>query len=157
MLTDFSPRNPASAPENLWESHIPAYATEILKQATSFELLSLNPFYEPNNDKSFYGYRILGKTVVENDEAKKLFADLEKGVAEQTSGPMDCFNPRHGIHAVANGEAADIVICFECRQCEVFANGKASGKFYVSKSPSTSFNAALTKARVHIAKPTCSN
>jgi hypothetical protein len=143
-----------------WEDphHIPAYAKRILEQANSFELFSLDPKdRKPKDGDLFCGWRVLGMTVVEKGDAIRLVEALEKGVAENNGEVADCFNPRHGIRAVHDGKSVDFVLCFECRQGFVSGKGKADTQFLVSGSPSTTFNAVLTKAGVPVAKPPCSN
>lgn len=36
--------------------------------------------------------------------------------------PKSCFLPRHGIHAVRNGQTVDILICFECAQAYSYSS-----------------------------------
>lgn len=123
-------------------NHLPSTAIEILQHADHFELLSLDPRLQssPEND-SFHGYRVLRRVTISDATArKKLISALRQGMREN-SGIAACFNPRHGIHAENNGRQADLVICFECLQVQLF--GDAQGEFLVSGSPQSIFDGTL--------------
>lgn len=76
------------------------------------------------NIEQFHGYRVLGKVVIRDPivraQIKKfLYRSIDEGFA-----PAACFNPRHGIRAVQNNRVVEMIICFECGQMGVYADGQ---------------------------------
>jgi hypothetical protein len=136
------------------ENKIPDDLRAMLEKADQFELLSLNPDETKEKPKDgFHGWQVLGKTTVKDAEArKKLFAALEKGVAENKGEVARCFNPRHGIRVTHDGKTADLVICFECLQVKAFA-GDRRHDFLVTPSPQPTFDAVLKEAKVPLPEP----
>src|SRR5262245_33583320 len=106
-------------------SKIPEIARVALEKADEFELLSILPDHQQEKPKDdFHGWKVLGRTQIKNaDTRKKLVAALEKGVGENDGIIANCFNPRHGIRATHEGKTVDFVICFECFQVYLYADG----------------------------------
>jgi hypothetical protein len=127
----------------------------VLESADQFELLSLSPDrLEEKPKDGFHGWKVLGKTTVQDAETrKKLVAALQKGVEENTGIAAGCFNPRHGIRVTRDGQATDFVICFECLQVEVYSGETARRGFLVTNSPQPAFDAVLKEAKLPLAEP----
>jgi hypothetical protein len=108
---------PAGAKEML-----PDAARAALTKADQLELYSLDPSKEDDKDKdAFHGYKVLGKTTVKADDARKALADaVLKGVADSDGAIAKCFDPRHGVRAVYDGKTYDLVICFQCSQIHTY-------------------------------------
>jgi hypothetical protein len=106
-------------------------------------LLSLDPRLQiPPENGSFHGYRVLNRvTISETNTRQKLVSALLQGMRENSGTLAACFNPRHGINAIHKGHQADLVICFECLQVQLF--GDAQGEFLVSRSPQAFFDVTL--------------
>ena len=134
------------------ENKIPRVSKAILEQADQFQLLSLDPVYQVKAVKDdFYGYKVLGTTLVKDAETrKKLVSAFERGVAENQGIMAACFNPRHGIHVTRGGKTADFVICFECDQVSV--HGDVQGHFLITGSPQPVFDRALLNANVPLGR-----
>lgn len=127
-------------------------ALKFLTNAEQLELLSLDPFPNKEAKGGFRGYNILGKTTVKNDSKKELLAIFFKAL-EGEHFSADCFNPRHGIHAVYKGKSVDIVVCFECSSCKIYLSTVKEYEsfneyelFPVGKEPSTLFDKILKDA-----------
>jgi hypothetical protein len=94
---------------------LPGDTQSILEHADHFELLSLEPSLHVTGDDHFQGYVVRGRAVLKDHAVQMkllhaMYGSLGHGV------PASCFDPRHGIHAVHNGQTVDILICFECAQ-----------------------------------------
>ena len=124
-------------------NQFPAAAVTVLEQADQLELLSLHPRFETHpTGKTFHGYRILSRTRIKDAKTRqKLIASLLQGMRENQGTIAACFNPRHGIHATHKGKRADLVICFECLQVQLF--GDTTGEFLISRSPQPVFDGVL--------------
>jgi hypothetical protein len=128
---------------------------EALATADSFALLSLDGDIgfsereiEPGND--FHGWPILGQVEITDPAVRKSLLDaLTKGIRENADGKaFSCFNPRHGIKAVVDGQQLDIVICFECSRAKVYADAEGFEDFKPKGSPQMVFDEVLQKAGV---------
>lgn len=136
------------------ENKIPDQAREILEKATRFELLSIGDGpYTKNPPEDFHGWRVIGKTTINDPAARKrLVAALEKGVAENKGDSMKCFDPRHGVRVTLDGATADFVICFRCFQALAYVGGGKEQRFLITDSPAPVFNRTLQDAKVPLAR-----
>jgi len=135
-------------PQDWWHrNHLPSAVVTTLQQADHFELLSLDPKLQsfPEED-SFHGYGIPSRvTISDANTRKRLISALRRGMRENSDTIAACFHPRHGIRAVRKGKEADLVICFECLQIQLF--GDVQGEFLVSDSPQAFFDETLKAGR----------
>ncbi len=71
-------------------------------------------------EEVFHDFRSLGKVeIMEPNERTALLDVLAKSVDKGQQ--KKCFNPRHGIRFIRNGEAIDFVISFECQNVSIHA------------------------------------
>ncbi len=98
----------------------------LLRSAKHLTLYSLDPD-APESDgpardePDFHGYRVLGKTPVDDPTLKaKLIDALRKDVDESDGTVAFCFEPRHGIRVVDGARTVDLAICFTCLQVEAY-------------------------------------
>jgi hypothetical protein len=136
------------------DSKMPGELRVALEKATQFELLSLNPEWpEQVPPDSFHGYKILGKTTV-NDAVvrKKLVTAFKKAVSESGKGAPGCFNPRHGIRVTYKGQMVDFVICFECIQVKAYIPDEPVKGFLVRGDPAVTFDDVLREAKLPLAE-----
>ena len=105
---------------------------------------------------TFHGWLVLGKTLVASAEIRQsLLTALKEGLAASEGDYAMCFDPRHAIRATAeNGEAADVVICFECDQVEVYLgpNSEPDQHLLTTASPEPEFDKVLREAGVPLAR-----
>jgi hypothetical protein len=105
----------------LMPNRIPNRAREALARADGVEVLSLDP--ERQKEKptdGFHGWKVLGRTVVKDEETrKKVLAAFQKSIEESEGLRAACFKPRHGLRLHHQGKTLDLVICFECFQVHV--------------------------------------
>lgn len=128
-------------------------AVSILNKATVFELYSLD--FEVRDEKApagFHGFKVLGKVSITDAEVReKLLSALQDGIAKSDGMGVFCFDPRHGIRAKFEDLTAELVICFECHQIEVFTNGKRT--VFTTGDPQKIFDEVLKKAGIPLPKP----
>jgi hypothetical protein len=106
---------------------------------------------DPPPKETFHDYAVLGKTeIADKKERAELLRALYKGIADSDGSVASCFNPRHGINATLAGETVDLLICFECSSIRTFA--KDGGYVRTTSSPQPTFNRALQKAGLPVAK-----
>jgi hypothetical protein len=136
------------------DNEIPKEARIAFEKATEFEMYSLNParlrdkeVKEADADR-FHNWKILGKTTVKDDVAKKVRSAVEKGVKDSDGSVAACFNPRHGIRIVHEMKTYDLVICYECLSANVFEGDKLIGQFLTSSSPGKALTRILSDAKV---------
>src|SRR5438034_1390843 len=102
---------------------------QILDSSQDFVLLSINPNPPESPDdvdskEKFHEYPILGRVEIKDPKQKsELLALLYKGVRKSRGGTPGCFEPRHGIRAVAGTNWIELVICFECTQIAEYGSG----------------------------------
>lgn len=128
---------------------VPRIAWNALNDADRYELLTLNPYL---SKPDYYGHEILGQTVIHDASVReKLNNALQAGVRTSDGKAMACFNPRHGIRVTHAGVVTDLVMCFECRQVQVWRGGQEIASFLVSDSPQPVFDEVLKSAGVPLA------
>jgi hypothetical protein len=137
-------------------NRLPDAVRDVLANADTFELLSLNPdggtTREPGH---FWGWRVLGSIAVESPVTRdEVVAALKRGIAENEGWVADCFDPRHGIRAARGGESVELVVCFECAQVYIYPDGKWGGSVLVTGSPEPVFDRILSAAGVPLAPKT---
>ena len=129
---------------------MPPPARAAMRNADSFELLSLNPEHR-RKDAAFHGFAVLGRATVSDQAARRrLYNALQSGARWGTL-PASCFDPRHGIHMVSNGKTIDLLICFHCGQAQVWQDDRLVTYFTISGSPEPVFDQALRDAGLPVA------
>lgn len=102
--------------------------------------------------ENFHDHLVLGRTEIKDLKRKReLLTALYRGVEKFQGLPASCFDPRHGIVAVAGTNRVELLICFECAQGGVYAD---SGQkwFLIGKESREIFNRTLEEAEVPLAK-----
>lgn len=128
---------------------MPFVAWRALNNSDRYELLSLQP--RPSQ-WDFYGQKILGGTVIVDAATRsRLNQAFQRGVREGDRSPAACFEPHHGIRATSKGVTTDFVICFECRQVQVWRGDERIAYFFVADSPRAVFDEVLKAAGVQFA------
>jgi hypothetical protein len=71
-------------------------------------------------------------------------------VADAPPHAKKCFEPRHGVRAMAGGKTVDLVICFACSEVQVWSDdGKdLEGLALIGDSAQAAFDKVLTDAKV---------
>jgi len=91
------------------DNALPAKARAVLEKAETLDVYSLDPdterdVTEERPKTGFRGWKILGKTTVQDADARKaLLSALDKAVAGAPPRSKKCFEPRHGVRATAGG------------------------------------------------------
>lgn len=138
-------------------NRLPAEASSALQDGSDFELFSLEPSrrVHESNATTFHDWAILGATKVTDPATREVLIDaLKAGVAENSNGmAAACFEPRHGIRVMHDGEQHDFVIFFECYQGQWYTGDERKEGFLLTKSPQPAFDRVLRDASVQLAAP----
>jgi hypothetical protein len=112
-----------------------------------------NATAESDGKEYFHDYRVLGRTEIKDSKRKaELLAALYRGVEDRRASPAACFDPRHGIIAVAGTNRVELLICFHCNQGQEYSASGQRG-FLIGKGTARElFNRTLTEAGVPLAK-----
>jgi hypothetical protein len=130
---------------------LPEPVLKALEKGDELELYSLDG--STTEKDGWHGAKVLGKTTVKGEDAKKFTTALKKGVEEGDKGAR-CFIPRHGVRAIFEGKTYDLVICFECHWVYIYIDkGDKPDVYMTSESFQKQFNTILTGAKVPLAKP----
>jgi hypothetical protein len=131
---------------------IPDPVENALASPNKITLYSLTP---AGNDwkgtNSFHGYRVLGKVMLEGEEAFQVANEFKQAVFRADGSMASCFNPRHGLQVADKTHTFDFVLCYECRQMEVYENNKKIADLGAKGSPSL-LNEILIKKNVPLSK-----
>ena len=132
------------------KNQLPDAVATALEKAGKLEVYSLDG--EKTDKDGWHGWKVLGKTTVEKEEAVKVAAAVKKGVTEGDKGAR-CFIPRHGARAVYDGKTYDLVICFECGWVYVYVDKSDKPTvLMISQTPQKLLDKILTDAKVPLAK-----
>jgi hypothetical protein len=128
---------------------MPRVAWNALNDADQYELLSVHPYL---SKPDYYNHEILGRTIITDSAVRdRLNRAFQIGVRQSDGTRMACFNPRHGIRVTHAGVTTDFVICFECRQVQVWRGNQKIAFFLVNDSPQPAFDDVLKSAGVPLA------
>jgi len=128
----------------------PARAAALLRSADTLQVLSLEPVLAEADPKAFHQRPVLGTTSVTGLERTVLVDAIIAGVAPSDSWIAGCFDPRHGVHAIAKNGTVDLVICFECNRVEVFYSEGDTDFYMPGRSLEKPLSMVLTKAGIPI-------
>jgi hypothetical protein len=125
---------------------IPPAPRAALQSAETFELFAINP-RTGATDPQFQGHEILGRTsVIDPATRTKLIEALRTAARQSDGSAYACFNPRHAIRVTHAGVTTDFLICFECRQAQVFTGSTVTDRFFINNTAQPTFNAVLKSA-----------
>ena len=128
---------------------MPRAAWNALNDADQYEMLSLHPSL---SKPEYHGHEILGQTIITDSATRERLNEAFQSGARANDGTMmACFNPRHGIRVTHAGVTTDFVVCFECRQVQVWRGNQKVAFFLVSDSPQPVFDNVLKSAGVPLA------
>jgi len=133
------------------EVGLPKAAISILDESERTVLWSLAPILLEGGEKeeTFHGWKVLGKTVLADKEARQKVLEALDAGTKDASGSAFCFDPRHAIRASSRGKTVDLVICFECWRIKVYLNGRATGHdVAISDASRPVFNQVLREAKI---------
>ena len=131
---------------------MPSPAENALSSPSKVILYSLTP---AGNDwkgvNSFHGYRVLGKVMLEGEEAFQVSNEFKQAVFRADGSVASCFDPRHGLQVADKTHTFDFVLCYECRQMEIYEDNKKIADIGAKGSPSF-LNELLAKRNIPLSK-----
>jgi hypothetical protein len=111
-------RTPSNAPAV--KQLLTGDARQILYDADSLIVYSLNPDDLAAGEPRFHDYVVRSSRTVDNADVRRRIASaVIAGVAEEGDRAA-CFDPRHGVKATRGGASVDLLICFECSQVRAY-------------------------------------
>jgi hypothetical protein len=140
-------------------NEIPDGAARALASASKVTLYSLEPWAKAGTRE----HLVLGQVDLTGAAAAKAVAAFQSTVASKvlcsgffrrechTAGVALCFNPRHELRVVANGQSYEFLLCYQCHRMEVFQNGRPVAALAVTGSPKV-LNDLLEQANIPLAK-----
>lgn len=125
----------------------------ILEQATSLDVIALNPNGVVDEAETFHGYGVLGRATIRDvSDIEALAAAFVSGRRQGSDDLIACFDPRHGIHVPRGEQGLDLVICFECKQGYLYYRKFQKWWFGISGSPREIFDQIFKKSDLRIAQ-----
>jgi hypothetical protein len=89
----------------------------------------LNPKAE-----QFHGFSVLGRTEIKDKRTQEeIVTDLYSSLSYLGQMAL-CWEPRHGIRAIRDGQTVDLVICYRCGGIQTYYNGLKAGSGIVGRS-----------------------
>ncbi|MFT3882538.1 MAG: hypothetical protein QM703_23160 [Gemmatales bacterium] len=136
------------------DNTFPPSARQALENATTFELLSLNPIANTDKEKNeFYGFAVLGKTQVKVAGIRRqIVAAFQQAIDESEGLAAACFKPRHGFRVAYEKKTFEFVICYECMQIAVYEDGKLLKRLFTTGNAQGILDRALRDAGVPLAE-----
>jgi hypothetical protein len=135
---------------------IPPAPLAALQSAETFELFSIKPENANISDTApqLQGYEVLGRTKITDPATRTQLIEALRIAARQSDGSAAaCFDPRHAIQVTHAGVTTDFLICFECRQVEVYTGPTRTAHFFIDNSAQPTFDATLKSANIPLAQP----
>jgi hypothetical protein len=130
----------------------------VLEDSEELEVFSIDPFHvgnkEANKEDTLRGYRVLGKTRVNDKGVRKQIANAIHRSVKDATGTYSafCFDPRHVVRASTAGKQVDFVICFECVGMHVHGGPDDKYTHYpITKATKDILDDVLAKANIPIA------
>jgi hypothetical protein len=103
----------------------------------------------------FHGRKVLGKTAVEGEKARRVLLDQILGSLRPSQRPergVLVVNPWHGLRVKRGAESVDLVIDFTWRGMTAHASGKRLGPFAISRDAQAGLDRLLKDAGAGISK-----
>ena len=129
----------------------PKPSSQVIDSLTIYSIDGRRQAQPAQDGEKFHGYPVLGKVDVE-DAGKRsaLVAAVKKGMDDSDGTMAKCFWPRHGVRFASKGRTVEYVICFQCLQLQIHADGKTNTEA-ITESPAATLNQYLQNAKVPLA------
>ena len=102
--------------------------------------------------ETFRGYPLLGQIDITASQSRQEIADAINSSISQSDGLVAaCFWPRHALRVRAQGQTIDYVVCFQCRQLEVY-EGKSRTMIPIETTAEPVLNRWLEQAGIPLAR-----
>lgn len=133
---------------------LPADFESALMSASTATLYSIQPYGGPDvPELDFHGHHQLGHLDLQGAQAKEAISTVREAISSGKANTysMCVINPRHGLRIVSQGNTYDFLICYECRQLEIFKNGKEAKFNGIIGGKPDDLNNILTKGNIPLA------
>ena len=129
----------------------PGYA-DLLAKADQIELLSLDPRSPKDDEEGLYGYVVLGRTTLKDDDRKTAVEAVRRTYREgDPKVYFFCYEPRHCLRAKRGDRTVDFMICFACYRMRVHEAGREVKSYAIggeSKDTQAPLDEILKAAKV---------
>jgi hypothetical protein len=103
----------------------PLTSHQVFTEGKSLTLYALDPKEKIPGAEDFRGFSVRGKTEIRDRGFQNFLKNsFIKSLSDEASAK--CFNPRHGLRISDGKRTTDVLICFECRNFEVYFEGNKS-------------------------------
>jgi hypothetical protein len=107
---------------------------ELIAKAEMIEVLSLGEL-AVNDPEAFDGWRIVGRTMVEDAETRKLLAERLLIANEVSGRGSRCIDGEFGLRITAGGITIGLMICFACQNAWVSGPQEYAGLGNIDGTP----------------------
>jgi len=133
------------------QESFPSAAISPLSDAAQATLYSLGePYGDRASRESFHGRPVLGKIVLDGDEARIATGAFRDAAADSRADLSLCFDPHHGLRITAGGHVYDYLLCYTCRGLEAFEDDKSIAVVVNRVGSPETLNALLTSHQIAI-------
>ena len=134
------------------ENKLPQSVEQVLAKPERVTLYSLEPNAPRDVEPQFYGYKLLGQTDLDPVRATQAISAFRAAVSGWHNGVGICFNPRHALRVMAGGKTFVLLLCYQCRQIQVFGKEGIAATLGAEGSPNA-LNDLLIAADIPVSTP----
>jgi hypothetical protein len=158
MVPLFSVR--AETKQDVTDNRLPKEAIDALNTGKEVILYSLDPGPRPDSpppelgpEGGLNGFKILGKLSLTDPKQRSIAVDALNAAIRAADYRLmaACFVPRHAIRVTAGNKTFDFMICYQCRQIQLFEQGVSKAVIGIPDAPE-SLNKLLTEAKIPLAE-----
>jgi hypothetical protein len=126
---------------------------DVLESPDQLTLYSIDPRTSKDETReTFHRYPVLGKIeMTDPAQRKEIVEAMQAGITTSELVVMACFEPRHAIRVVKQGQTLDLVICFECRAVDLEPRPIEPRSVPITRAPQKVLDRYLADAGIPLA------
>jgi len=105
-----------------FETSLPAEVAKGLTEGSEFTLMSVDPTRIDTVPTE--GWKVLTRKSIAKAEIRNTAVDAIKKAINDSASPKHCFLPRHAVAVYHEKRMYVLLICFECSQIRIYADGR---------------------------------
>jgi hypothetical protein len=150
----------AAVDQDITENRLPKNAIDALSIGKDVILYSLDPGPGPFSppppfgpEGGLNGFKILGHVSLTDPKQRSVAVDALNAAIHAADFRLmaNCFFPRHAIRVTADGTSFDFMLCYQCRQMQLFEKGVLKAVIGIPDAPDP-LKKLLTEAKIPVAK-----
>ena len=138
----------------LWPTSYPGLDPDRAERVTLYSIeFREGPEQLSGTGEVVHGFPVLGKVeVTDAEQRRQLFDALKSALAQRNVMQYKCFFPRHVLQVEQDGRVIEYVVCFQCRNYEMYVDGNRRYHNTRSIGPDAApvFNKPLEDANIPI-------